>query len=837
MGTGLPNGTVTFMFTDIEGSTRRWEERPEAMPGHLARHDAILREAVVGHDGHVVKSTGDGIFAAFGAASSAVDAAIAAQVRFSQEDWGPAGPLRIRIGLHTGEAHMRDGDYFGGTLNRAARLMAIAHGGQIVVSLATAELLQESDHALLDLGEHHLRDLGRTEHVFQVIDPRLERDFGPLRSQDARRSNLPPQFTVFVGRRNEIQDVVAALGRSRVVTVTGVGGVGKTRLALEVGAQLLPRFRDGVWLCELATLGDPGSVPSTIASVLRVEPRRGLPVDLAVAEACRRRQMLLILDNCEHLIDAAASMAELLERTCPDVRVLATSREGLGVSGERILALRSLALPDPGSSVDEATASECVQLFLDRTAAARPGFALTEENVTATVQVCRRLDGIPLAIELAAARARMMSPSEISARLDERFRLLTGGSRTTVERHQTLRQAVDWSYDLLDPHEQSLFRQLGVFAGGFTLEAAEAVGSEPGEGGLDAIDGLGQLVDKSLVISDETPAGTRSRLLETRRQSALARLHHHDETAGARRRHASWVADFVADAALHTHGPDEHRWTRRLLVELENIRVALTWAAGTAELDIAARILSPHYWFKLLNSELGYALAPWADPVLALPGADVHPRRSALLSLRALDHHHHSRPDAAVEDAELAVAALDTDPTPFSASPWAALFMGTLLSSRPSSVDPALCEVCVTRALETGDDYELAGSLIPATAYSLAAGRDAQARRFAEDGLLAAKRTGSPTLVAVACNLLSIVVLDDDPVRARQLLRSGLAADEGGLSGNMRGTALVRLARLEGSVGDPTWAASFRPYLERLEAAGDRRGAEILLELYTRALV
>ena len=461
---------------------------------------------------------------------------IAGQLALGAEDWGAPGPLRVRMGLHTGVAEVRDGDYYGGVLNRAARLMAIAHGGQIVASLATVELLRDDGYALVDLGEHRLRDLGRAEHVFQVTHPALAEEFPVLRSLESFPTNLPLQVTSFVGRSRELADVIDALDDNRIVTITGVGGVGKTRLALQTGAEALPRFPDGVWLCELGPLGNADLVPSVLAGALGVQQRAGQTMTESIVAACAHRNLLVVLDNCEHLLDAAARMVDVMVRSCPGVLVLATSREGLGVSGERIMVLRSLELPAESTSVTDATDIDAVRLFVDRAAATGSGFELVPGNVGPVVQICRRLDGIPLAIELAAARVRVMSTSEIAGLLDERFRLLAGGLRTTVERHQTLRQAVDWSYDLLDHRERQLLNRLGVFAGGFTLGAAAAVAGRRELDTFDVLDLLGQLVDKSLVVADDTSDGTRYRLLETIRQYALERLDDAGETDDVRQR-------------------------------------------------------------------------------------------------------------------------------------------------------------------------------------------------------------------------------------------------------------------------------------------------------------
>ena len=832
--TELPSGTVAFLFTDLEGSTRLWEEHPESMRAALARHDAILHEAVEAHGGYFVKTTGDGIHAAFATAAQAVDAAIAGQLALRDENWDPIEPLRVRMGVHTGVAEVRDGDYYGGALNRAARLMAIAHGDQIVVSLATAELVRDDDYGLVDLGEHRLRDLGRAERVFQLTHPGLPSEFAALRSLESFPTNLPLQVTSFVGRSREVEDVMDALGESRVVTLTGVGGMGKTRLALQVGGEVLPRYRDGVWLCELGPLGDAELVPELVAGVLGVQQRPGHTMKESVVAACRRRELLLVLDNCEHLLDGAAQMVEALERACPGVYVLATSREGLGVSGERIMALRALALPSEGVSAGAAAEIDAVRLFVERAAAARDDFAVTADNVDAIAQICRRLDGIPLAIELAAARVRMMNPAEIASRLDERFRLLTGGSRTTVERHQTLRQAVDWSYDLLDSRERELLKRLGVFAGGFTLDAAEATAAGGALDVFGVLDGLGQLVDKSLVVADETDHGTRYRLLETIRQYALERLEVGGETDAVRRRHADWVSAFVARAADGLRGPDEFQWIERLNIELENLRVALTWAVGTGDLELAVAAIASVDSFLLFSSAFGYALAPWGATVLALEGADTHPRRSALLTLRAIDHLHHDQLPAAIADAEAAVAAMDPHQA-FWAGPWSALMMAHVFQVTSSTVTDR-CEELLDAARGSGNGFELAAALIPASAVLLGAQRLAEARACAEEAVLVARRFGSPTQRGVSTNLLAVMVFDDDPERARQLLREGLGLTEHPWVGHLRGSGLLRLARLDHTIDDPEWARTFRPALTGVKNAGDRRASMILLELYSRAL-
>ena len=530
MSDALPTGTVTFLFTDLEGSTRLWEQHPEAMKPALARHDEILRDAIAAHNGHVVKMTGDGAHAAFGDATSAVLAAHDAQLALGRESWDVTGPLRVRMGIHTGHAEARDGDYFGSAVNRAARLMSVAHGGQVVVSLATEELLHDvaSDGCeLVDLGEHRLRDLTRAERLFQLHAPGLPSTFPSLRTLDAYAGNLPTQLTSFVGRQEELERVTATVRDVRLVTLTGVGGVGKTRLALQAAAEVLPEFPDGAWLCELAAANDPDAMIEVVAAALGVQPRAGTTLDGSIVEFLRTKQLLLVLDNCEHLLDAAATFAERVLRACDGVRVLATSREGLAVEGEQVRPLRSL---QPAGAE---------QLFTERARAVVPDFSVGSAHADAVTEVCRRLDGIPLAIELAAARVRAMSPEEIASLLDERFRLLTGGRRTAVERHQTLRAMVDWSYSMLDPTERVVFDRLGVFSGSFDATAAAAVVAGDGIEAWDVREALTRLVDRSMVVAEHgEEAVTRYSMLETLRQYARERLDESGEPDAWRRRHA-----------------------------------------------------------------------------------------------------------------------------------------------------------------------------------------------------------------------------------------------------------------------------------------------------------
>jgi predicted ATPase/class 3 adenylate cyclase len=584
MSADLPDGTVTFLFTDIEGSTRLWEQHPDGMKAALARHDELLRHAVQESCGHIVKTTGDGCYAVFRDAEEGLTAARTAQQALLSEAWPSIQPdaIRARMALHTGGAELRDGDYFGPALNRSARLLVVGHGGQVLLSAVTAELVRDRLPAgvdLRDLGEHRLRDLVRPEHVFQLVAPGLPADFPPLRSLGAFPNNLPIQFTSFIGRQAEIAEVRRLLATTRLLTVTGAGGIGKTRLCLQLGGEVLTDFADGVWLVELAPLASGSLIAHTIVSVFSLGnvPGRS-PLDL-ITDYLRAKRLLLILDNCEHLISDCARLAEHLLRACPTLKIVASSREALGIAGEVAFHLPSLSLPDTPAvaKADALMASEAVQLFVERAAAANPHFALSEHNAAAVAQICQRLDGIPLALELAAARVKLLTAEQIAARLDHRFRLLTGGSRTALPRQQTLKALIDWSYDLLPEGERVPLRQLSVFVGGWTFEAAEAVC--PGQ---DMLDALAQLVNKSLVVVNEHGDEVRYHMLETIRQYAGDKLLDAgaEEVAAARDRHFDYFLHLSeqAEPALWQRGALE--WVDRLRPDFDNILAAREWGAA-----------------------------------------------------------------------------------------------------------------------------------------------------------------------------------------------------------------------------------------------------------------
>ena len=589
-----PTAVTTFLFTDIEGSSRLWEQEPEQMRAALASHDACARGAVADHRGRVVKMTGDGMHAVFDDPLDAVEAAVQLQHSLQVPQEGVA--LRIRCGLHAGVSERRDNDYFGAAVNRAARIMNAAHGGQVLLSQAIASLIASrlpADVTLRDLGRLKLRDLASPEHVHQVVHPALRSDFPALRSLETFPNNLPQQVTPFVGRARELDEIKALVARQRLVTLFGSGGLGKTRLSLQMAADVLDEYPDGVWLVELAPLRDARLVPQAVASVLGVVEEAGRPVVEALEKFVVERCLLIVLDNCEHLVQACAELAARLLRAGSRLKILASSREPLRITGECTYAVPSLAVPaaDRKITVPALMTFESAHLFVERAAAARSTFRLTSENAAAVAEICRNLDGIPLALELAAARVRTMSVDDIVARLGDRFRLLKSGDRTASLRQQTLRASIDWSHDLLSEPERALLARLAVFAGGWTLDAAEAVGATAQIEAADVLDLLGALTEKSLVELD--PPGARYRLLETVRQYAHERLDERPDADDAGDRHLGFYLAMAESASAQLTGPEQGAWLARLDVERENLLAAHAWCShGERNTEAGLRLVS-----------------------------------------------------------------------------------------------------------------------------------------------------------------------------------------------------------------------------------------------------
>jgi predicted ATPase/class 3 adenylate cyclase len=585
------------LFTDIEGSTQLWEQFPEAMKPALERHDALLRLAVESSNGRVVKTTGDGLMAFFDSALDGVCACLKAQQSLKDESWGETGPLKVRMGLHVGEAQPRSGDYFGPAVNRAARLMSVAHGGQVLLSAVTVDLvanLLPEGASLLDLGEHRLKDLERSEHIFQLLHPDLVADFPPLATLDLRPNNLPAQATPLIGREAELGEIMKRLDSDgvRLLTLTGPGGIGKTRLALQAAADLIDHFEDGVYLVDLAPIRDPEAVPAAIARVVGVRETSERSSLEELKEQLRVKTMLLLLDNFEQVTAAAPKVLELLQ-SCPQLKLLVTSREALHVRGEYVFPVPSLALPTVGqkqASIEQLARNEAVQLFSERAQAVRPDFKLTDENITVVAEICARLEGLPLAIELAAARIKLFTPPALLERLGSRLKFLRGGARDLPARQQTLRDAIDWSYELLDSGEQCLFELLSVFPGGCQFEAVEvaADGVECLEDtNTDILDGLTSLVDKSLIRQMDRNVGEpRLMMLETMREFAVERLDGNPGfSATARRAHAIYFADFTQQQWKRLTGDDKEAALTDLSADIENVRTA--WRYWVKERDLA----------------------------------------------------------------------------------------------------------------------------------------------------------------------------------------------------------------------------------------------------------
>jgi predicted ATPase/class 3 adenylate cyclase len=595
----IPTGTVTLMFTDVEGSTRLWETEPEHMARALRRHDELLRTAIGQAGGYVFKTVGDAFCAAFATPQAALQAALAAQLALAAETWPTRRPIRVRMSLHTGVCEERDNDYFGPVVNRAARLEAVAHGGQVLISGATAELLSESlpeGVTLRDLGLHRLKDLGRPERVFQLEAEFLQPSFPPLATLDNPElpNNLPGQLSAFVGREPELIKVRSLVASARLITLTGSGGCGKTRLALQVAAELLGTVRDGVWFVGLAPLTEAEMIPDAVAAVLGLADQRGQqPVLESLIDALREQDTLILLDNCEHVIDGAAKFCGQLVRECPLLRILATSREPLGIDGEHVYRVPSLSLPAGEADAVDIAASDAVRLFVDRAQAQDPGFVLDDASAPLVASVCRRLDGIPLALELAAARLSSMSLQQVSDRLGQRFRLLTGGSRNAMPRQQTLQAAVDWSFGLLTEPERDLLRRLSVFAGGFELDASEAICTADSVDPFDVLDLLGSLVSKSLVVAERTPESVRYWMLETIRQYAaqeLLRSGGETHVVAVRDGHAGYFLRLAEEAAPALAGPGQGHWLRRLDTEWENLSAAASHLAAEGRTDDVLRL-------------------------------------------------------------------------------------------------------------------------------------------------------------------------------------------------------------------------------------------------------
>jgi predicted ATPase/class 3 adenylate cyclase len=635
---GQRTTTVTLVFTDMEGSTGLLQTLGDRYPQVLAEHHRLIREAFARHGAVERGSAGDGLYFAFPAARGAAQAAIDAQLAIAGHAWPDGVVVRDRMGLHTGEPWNASEGYVGLDVHRAARICAAGHGGQILISETTRALIGNepgSPIGFIDLGVLRLRSLDAAQHLYQVTGPGLERDFPPPRTTDVGRNNLKLEVTSFIGRGREIEAATRMLEASSLLTLTGPGGVGKTRVGLRLARVLLDSFEDGVWLVECGTLSDPAFVlPSVVSTIGLTEPT-GRSLLSAIVDHLKSKRLLLVLDDCDPVLLACAELAEALLRSCPGVRIVVTSREALGVAGEAILPIASLTTPGAGDTAGASDLGDvdACRLFVERAVAVLPTFALTDQNARSVAQLCRRLDGVPLAIELAAARVRALPVEQIASRLDDRFRLLTGGSRTSVARHQTLRATIDWSYDLLTEPERAVLRRLSVFAGGATLDAAESVCGGVPVDAFDVLDVLGRLVEKSLVYTDPTLSEARFRLLETVREYARGRLVEAGEGEATLRRHRDRYRALVEEASsAFFHGPEPAEWLTRLDREHDDLRAALEWCLdqpgeGRSGLAMAAGLW--RYWEIRGHLTEGRG---WLERMVEAVGAEVPALRANALT-------------------------------------------------------------------------------------------------------------------------------------------------------------------------------------------------------------
>jgi predicted ATPase/class 3 adenylate cyclase len=831
---GLPAGTVTFLFTDLEGSTRLWEEHPQQMKDALARHNTIVRVAVESHNGVVFSMMGDGMAAVFASARDAVRGVLAAQVELTAEDWGAVtGPLAARMGLHTDEGILGGEHYLNQPLNRCARLMAAAHGGQALVSEATELLVRDAlpdGCGLLDLGEHRLRDLARPMRIFQLTAPGLREDFPPLRSLDAHAGNLPVQLSSFVGRVDDLAGLVAAIRRSPMVTVVGAGGVGKTRLALQAAAQLLGSFRDGAWVCELHTADEGEMMMQVVMAALRTRPRAGLSLAGSIVEFLRTRSVLLLLDNCEHLLSAVGALAADILRNCREVRILATSRQPLGLDGEQIFALRPLSLPAPSADMMAASTSDAVSLFVQRATAARHSFRLGPGNFADVAEICRRLDGIPLAIELAAARVAAMRPAEISRLLDERFRLLTHGRADVAVRHQTLQATVEWSYTLLSETERRVFDGLGVFPATFDAPAVAAVAGDGGLERWDILDGLTSLVGKSMVAGEEGPDQmTRYHLLETMRAYARQRLTDTGQLDRLQSRHAQHYAAFAEAAGPELLGPRQLDWQGRIRVELDNLRAAVMWALTNSDQahQLAFRIISALAFSAASRRD---DVGVWAERALAQADTCPPGMRATVIAAAAWSAYFAGDLPLALQRAEDALREPpSTDPNSHG-MPQALLSQIYARTGHPE-LGAAIARKARQEFVEQGNEV-YAGYLLAmeATAWIIA-GEVAAAREPAIQAVEIARRIQNPALSALASYAAAHAVRLQDPQTALKLIEDCVALARAGSVDSILGFALSLAAAIRIHNGDLRGALTvLNEAILQQHGDGNRLGLGLTLE-------
>jgi predicted ATPase/class 3 adenylate cyclase/Tfp pilus assembly protein PilF len=831
-----PTGTVTFLFTDIQGSTALWATMPEAMRHSLAHHDTLVRQAIEAYGGHLFKVIGDAIQAAFSTSEQALRAAVAAQTalhRQPTEVWGETGPLRVRMGIHVGPAEWQGHDYaVAHTLNRVARIMAAGHGGQTLLSAAVVEMVRNTsfDFSLRDLGQHQLKGLYQTEHLYQLVAPDLPADFPPLNTLNARPNNLPLEPTSLVGRAQEVAAVRGLLLRSdvRLVTLVGPGGTGKTRLSLQVAAELLDHFEHGAYFVALAPVTDATLVPSTIAQTLEISEQTSKPLLQILKDYFRDKQLLLVLDNFEQVTAAAPVLAELLA-AAPKLRILVSSRAALRVYGEKEFLVPPLSLPDLGQlpSLEQLTQYEAVQLFIERAKDVKPDFVVTNENAPAVAEICHRLDGLPLAIELAATRIRLLPPNTLLTRLASRLKLLTSGARNLPARQQTLRGAIDWSYNLLDESEQRLFRRLGVFVGGCTLEAAEAVCNATGDLAVDVLDGIESLVEKSLLRQIETASGDpRFIMLQTIWEYAAEQLAESDEVAIIEQHHTHFFLTLAEMADPQLRGQHQLEWLERLETEHDNLRAALRRTRESGDAERALRLASALAWFWRLRGYLSEGSA-WLEGALTVArGPEYEARLGGVLSglgtLTMLQGRVPAARRYVEQSKELFQMTKDAHGLAFALRTLGLihLFQG----DPPAAI--AVLEESLALYRAVGDTWGVGMSLMILGMAALRQRDYVAARARFEESLTRFRQAGDTWFIAVLLNNLGdLARIEGDNVRATTLYGESLALFRKAGSKREIAASLHNLAYVAHNQGDDTRAAQlFAESLTRQQELGNREG-------------
>jgi predicted ATPase/class 3 adenylate cyclase len=822
-----PTGTVTFLFTDVEGSTKLWERSPNAMQRALARHDEILKGAVEGHDGYVFKTVGDVFCCAFRTASAALKASLFAQRALFSEDWPEeTGPLRVRMALHTGAAEERDDDYFGPPVNRVARLLSAGHGGQVLLSLTTQELVRDQSPPGVELsylGEHRLKDLFRPERTFQLIASGLPAEFPPLRTLAGRPNNLPIQPTPLVGREREVEEVAERLRGEevRLLTLTGPGGTGKTRLALQAGAELLEAADDGVFFVSLATITDPELVPSAIAGSLGLKESAEGSLMETLESYLQQKRLLLILDNFEQVLEGATLVGALLG-SCPELKVLSTSRMPLGLYGEQEYPVPPLALPDPRvlPPLERLTQYEAVRLFVERAKAVKLDFEVTNESAPAVAEICIRLDGLPLAIELAAARTKLLPPQALLMRLGNRLKLLKGGARNLPARQQTLRAAIDWSYELLTEEEKTLFGRLSVFSGGHTLEAAEPV-CEP-EGDLDVLEVLGSLLEKSLLRQEEVVGGeSRFGMLETVHEYAGEKLEESGEAEEVKRRHAEYFLTLAEEANAKLRGPDQLEWLRRLETDHDNMRTALAWALRGEQAELTLGLGGALWWFWFVRGHYSEGRR-WLERALAMDGRGSGDSRAMVLAgvgALALEQGDLDRVEEACEEG-LELLSYEAKQRS-EAKLYLLIPLGHVaLEKEDHSRATKLFEESLALSWETGHALGRADSVMSLATTSYEQGDLERATRLFEEGLDLFRQLGDRLGLAwCLINLGLAVYSGGDSGRAAKLTEEGVGLLRKLGVGADTAVGLCNLGWMALSQNDPGKAADY--YEESLRLASD----------------